>query len=59
MSTLGRTRGRGLDAPPPPPNKIKHQYLTFSVVVHSSFAHILRKFSDGQLLWLRDMTPYG
>ena len=32
---------------------MKHQHLKFSVAVRLSLARIL---SDGQLLWLRDMT---
>ena len=51
---------------PPPPPPLPPQWSFFledktsapdiSVAVRSSLAQILDKFSDGQLLWLRDMT---
>ena len=64
MSLLILKRTGGGWMPPPPPHKVSLsfslEYKTsapdvFIVAVRSSLAQILG-FSDGQLLWLRDMT---
>ena len=60
---LGRTGG-GWMPPPPPPHELSLSFFleyktsapdVFIVAVRSSLAHILG-FSDGHLLWLRDIT---